>query len=147
MKGKGLEFAHLGLISLFQHLFTLLARSLFNLQDDFTHSFSQLFVSFERLGVEKSHIFMRRVQIKHFLDCHCRIIFLSHELLHQVLEFFTFTVNNFSSDIDLIFTFPEHGETVGGRRSLDNQQFFIRMGQRLVNLLDQVTVDGFVHQL
>ncbi|MGL5360660.1 MAG: bifunctional [glutamate--ammonia ligase]-adenylyl-L-tyrosine phosphorylase/[glutamate--ammonia-ligase] adenylyltransferase, partial [Shewanella sp.] len=54
---------------------------------------------------------------------------------------------NFSSDIDLIFTFPEHGETVGGRRSLDNQQFFIRMGQRLVNLLDQITVDGFVFRV
>ncbi|MGI2022366.1 bifunctional [glutamate--ammonia ligase]-adenylyl-L-tyrosine phosphorylase/[glutamate--ammonia-ligase] adenylyltransferase [Shewanella glacialipiscicola] len=54
---------------------------------------------------------------------------------------------NFSSDIDLIFTFPEHGETVGSRRSIDNQQFFIRMGQRLVNLLDQVTVDGFVFRV
>jgi len=54
---------------------------------------------------------------------------------------------NFSSDIDLIFTFPEHGETVGGRRSLDNQQFFIRMGQRLVNLLDQISVDGFVFRV
>ncbi|QIR13659.1 bifunctional [glutamate--ammonia ligase]-adenylyl-L-tyrosine phosphorylase/[glutamate--ammonia-ligase] adenylyltransferase [Shewanella aestuarii] len=54
---------------------------------------------------------------------------------------------NFSSDIDLIFTFPEHGETVGGRRAIDNQQFFIRMGQRLVNLLDQVTVDGFVFRV
>ncbi|MCL1080608.1 MAG: bifunctional [glutamate--ammonia ligase]-adenylyl-L-tyrosine phosphorylase/[glutamate--ammonia-ligase] adenylyltransferase [Shewanella psychromarinicola] len=54
---------------------------------------------------------------------------------------------NFSSDIDLIFTFPEHGETVGGRRTQDNQQFFIRMGQRLVNLLDQVTVDGFVFRV
>ena len=54
---------------------------------------------------------------------------------------------NFSSDIDLIFTFPEHGETVGGRRTLDNQQFFIRMGQRLVNLLSQSTVDGFVFRV
>ncbi|WP_372871464.1 bifunctional [glutamate--ammonia ligase]-adenylyl-L-tyrosine phosphorylase/[glutamate--ammonia-ligase] adenylyltransferase [Shewanella sp.] len=54
---------------------------------------------------------------------------------------------NFSSDIDLIFTFPEHGETQGGRRALDNQQFFIRMGQRLVNLLGQVTVDGFVFRV
>ena len=54
---------------------------------------------------------------------------------------------NFSSDIDLIFTFPEHGETIGGRRSQDNQQFFIRMGQRLVNLLHQVTVDGFVYRV
>jgi glutamate-ammonia-ligase adenylyltransferase len=54
---------------------------------------------------------------------------------------------NFSSDIDLIFTFPEHGETQGGRRTLDNQQFFIRMGQRLVNLLGQVTADGFVFRV
>ncbi|MGS0681546.1 bifunctional [glutamate--ammonia ligase]-adenylyl-L-tyrosine phosphorylase/[glutamate--ammonia-ligase] adenylyltransferase [Shewanella sp. 125m-7] len=54
---------------------------------------------------------------------------------------------NFSSDIDLIFTFAEHGETIGGRRSLENQQFFIRMGQRLVNLLHQVTVDGFVYRV
>ncbi|MCE9686990.1 bifunctional [glutamate--ammonia ligase]-adenylyl-L-tyrosine phosphorylase/[glutamate--ammonia-ligase] adenylyltransferase [Shewanella sp. AS16] len=54
---------------------------------------------------------------------------------------------NFSSDIDLIFTFPEHGDTQGGRRSQPNQQFFIRMGQRLVNLLDQVTVDGFVFRV
>ncbi|GIU30348.1 bifunctional [glutamate--ammonia ligase]-adenylyl-L-tyrosine phosphorylase/[glutamate--ammonia-ligase] adenylyltransferase [Shewanella schlegeliana] len=54
---------------------------------------------------------------------------------------------NFSSDIDLIFTFPEHGETIGGRRAIENQQFFIRMGQRLVNLLNQVTVDGFVYRV
>lgn len=54
---------------------------------------------------------------------------------------------NFSSDIDLIFTFPEHGETLGGRRAVENQQFFIRMGQRLVNLLNQVTVDGFVYRV
>ncbi|MBT1444559.1 bifunctional [glutamate--ammonia ligase]-adenylyl-L-tyrosine phosphorylase/[glutamate--ammonia-ligase] adenylyltransferase [Shewanella sp. JM162201] len=54
---------------------------------------------------------------------------------------------NFSSDIDLIFTFPEHGETQGGRKTLDNQQFFIRMGQRLVNLLSQVTADGFVFRV
>ncbi|MCL1102394.1 bifunctional [glutamate--ammonia ligase]-adenylyl-L-tyrosine phosphorylase/[glutamate--ammonia-ligase] adenylyltransferase [Shewanella saliphila] len=54
---------------------------------------------------------------------------------------------NFSSDIDLIFTFPEHGETVGGRRAQANQQFFIKMGQRLVNILDQVTVDGFVFRV
>ena len=54
---------------------------------------------------------------------------------------------NFSSDIDLIFAFPEHGETQGGRRALENQQFFIKMGQRLVNLLHQVTADGFVYRV
>ncbi|ABE53992.1 Glutamate-ammonia-ligase adenylyltransferase [Shewanella denitrificans OS217] len=54
---------------------------------------------------------------------------------------------NFSSDIDLIFTFPEHGETLGARRAQTNQEFFIRMGQKLINLLNQVTVDGFVFRV
>ncbi|WP_299494885.1 bifunctional [glutamate--ammonia ligase]-adenylyl-L-tyrosine phosphorylase/[glutamate--ammonia-ligase] adenylyltransferase [uncultured Shewanella sp.] len=54
---------------------------------------------------------------------------------------------NFSSDIDLIFTFPEHGATQGGRRSLENQEFFIRLGQRLIKALHQVTSDGFVYRV
>lgn len=53
---------------------------------------------------------------------------------------------NFSSDIDLIFTYPENGETVGARRSVDNAKFFTRLGQRLVNALDQFTPDGFVYR-
>ncbi len=51
---------------------------------------------------------------------------------------------NVSSDIDLMFAFPENGETRGGARSIDNQQFFIRLGQRLVQVLDKPTADGFV---
>ena len=39
---------------------------------------------------------------------------------------------NFSSDIDLIFAWPEKGATRGGRRELDNAQFFTRLGQRLI---------------
>ncbi len=54
---------------------------------------------------------------------------------------------NFSSDIDLIFCYPENGETQGGRRSIANQQFFIRMGQRLIQLIDQPTIDGFVFRV
>ena len=53
---------------------------------------------------------------------------------------------NFSSDIDLIFTYPNNGETVGARRSIDNQKFFTRLGQRLINALDQFTPDGFVYR-
>ncbi|HWR78967.1 MAG TPA: bifunctional [glutamate--ammonia ligase]-adenylyl-L-tyrosine phosphorylase/[glutamate--ammonia-ligase] adenylyltransferase [Pseudomonas sp.] len=51
---------------------------------------------------------------------------------------------NLSSDIDLIFGYPEGGETEGVKRSLDNQEFFIRLGQRLIKALDAITVDGFV---
>jgi glutamate-ammonia-ligase adenylyltransferase len=54
---------------------------------------------------------------------------------------------NVSSDIDLIFAFPGKGETRGRRRSLDNQQFFIRLGQRLIQALDQITADGFVFRV
>lgn len=53
---------------------------------------------------------------------------------------------NFSSDIDLIFAFPEAGET-DGRRSLDNQTFFTRVGQKLINTLGQVTADGFAYRV
>ena len=54
---------------------------------------------------------------------------------------------NLSSDIDLIFAFPAQGETSGGRRSLSNQEFFTRAGQRLIRLLDEVTLDGFVFRV
>ncbi len=54
---------------------------------------------------------------------------------------------NLSSDIDLIFTFPHTGETRGGPRSITNEQFFTRLGQRLVQALDQVTADGFVFRV
>ena len=54
---------------------------------------------------------------------------------------------NLSSDIDLIFAYPSSGETRGGRRSLSNQEFFTRVGQRLIKLLDEVTVDGFVFRV
>jgi len=54
---------------------------------------------------------------------------------------------NFSSDIDLIFVYPESGETQGTRRSIDNQLFFTRLGQKLITALNQQTVDGFVYRV
>ncbi|SEQ84894.1 bifunctional [glutamate--ammonia ligase]-adenylyl-L-tyrosine phosphorylase/[glutamate--ammonia-ligase] adenylyltransferase [Basfia succiniciproducens] len=53
---------------------------------------------------------------------------------------------NFSSDIDLIFTYPANGETVGSRKPIDNQKFFTRLGQRLISALDEFTEDGFVYR-
>jgi len=52
---------------------------------------------------------------------------------------------NFSSDVDLIFTYPENGETTGTRRT--NQEFFLRLGQRLIHVLNHVTADGFVFRV
>lgn len=54
---------------------------------------------------------------------------------------------NISSDIDLIFTYPHNGETQGGGRVMENQTFFIRLGQRLIQVLDKVSVDGFVFRV
>ncbi len=54
---------------------------------------------------------------------------------------------NFSSDIDLIFAYPERGETVGGRKAVDNQVFFTRLGQQLIQILNQNTIDGFVYRV
>ena len=45
---------------------------------------------------------------------------------------------NLSSDIDLIFGYPEGGETEGAKRSLDNQEFFTRLGQKLIKALDAI---------
>ncbi|AHK80275.1 glutamine-synthetase adenylyltransferase [Ectothiorhodospira haloalkaliphila] len=53
---------------------------------------------------------------------------------------------NFSSDIDLIFAYPQPGQT-DGERCLENQQFFIRLGQRLIKVLNEKTADGFVFRV
>lgn len=54
---------------------------------------------------------------------------------------------NLSSDIDLIFSYPENGQTQGGRRSLSNEEFFTRLGRKLIQALDNTTVDGFVFRV
>jgi glutamate-ammonia-ligase adenylyltransferase len=53
---------------------------------------------------------------------------------------------NFSSDIDLILLYPEDGET-DGTRSIDNAEFFMRLGQKIVQLLAAPTVEGFVYRV
>jgi len=53
---------------------------------------------------------------------------------------------NASSDIDLIFVFPEDGETNGNRR-INNFEFFTRLGKRLINAIDDKTGDGYVFRV
>jgi len=53
---------------------------------------------------------------------------------------------NFSSDIDLIFLFAEHGET-DGPRPLSYDEFFVRAGKRVAQLLGTPTDDGFVYRV
>jgi glutamate-ammonia-ligase adenylyltransferase len=59
---------------------------------------------------------------------------------------------NMSSDIDLIFAYPEKGQTrrrdssaVG--KTVSNQEFFTRLGQKLIAALDRQTADGFVFRV
>ncbi|RQH04216.1 bifunctional [glutamate--ammonia ligase]-adenylyl-L-tyrosine phosphorylase/[glutamate--ammonia-ligase] adenylyltransferase [Paraburkholderia dinghuensis] len=55
---------------------------------------------------------------------------------------------NVSSDIDLIFVYEDDGETTGGQRSpIAAQDFFTRMGKRLIGALSDVTADGFVFRV
>ena len=61
---------------------------------------------------------------------------------------------NVSSDVDLIFIYPEEGETRGasavrehGARCLSNHEFFTRLGRRLIAALAEPTADGQVFRV
>lgn len=54
---------------------------------------------------------------------------------------------NLSSDIDLIFAYPEDGATDHPTHPLDNLNFFSRLSQRLIKALDTRTADGFVFRI
>lgn len=55
---------------------------------------------------------------------------------------------NVSSDIDLIFVYEDDGETTGGARSpLSTQEYFTRLGRRLIGVLSEVTADGYVFRV
>lgn len=53
---------------------------------------------------------------------------------------------NFSSDIDLVLAFAGSSQT-DGPRQLDSNAYFNRLGQTLINLLDQRTADGFCYRV
>jgi glutamate-ammonia-ligase adenylyltransferase len=53
---------------------------------------------------------------------------------------------NFSSDIDLVFAFPEAGSS-DGARPLENEIYFQRLGQRLIQLLGDINSEGFVYRV
>ena len=53
---------------------------------------------------------------------------------------------NVSSDVDLIFFYPEDGET-NGAKPISNNDFFSRLGRRLIASLNEVTADGFVFRV
>jgi glutamate-ammonia-ligase adenylyltransferase len=57
---------------------------------------------------------------------------------------------NVSSDIDLIFVYPEDGETQTtspDQRSLSNHEFFTRFGKKLISDLSAIAEDGFTFRV
>jgi glutamate-ammonia-ligase adenylyltransferase len=53
---------------------------------------------------------------------------------------------NVSSDVDLIFVYPEEGET-DGARALSNREFFDRLGRRVIAAINDVTAEGYVFRV
>jgi [glutamine synthetase] adenylyltransferase / [glutamine synthetase]-adenylyl-L-tyrosine phosphorylase len=53
---------------------------------------------------------------------------------------------NVSSDIDLVFVYPEDGET-DGPHNLSNHEFFTRLGRRLISIISELTADGYVFRV
>ena len=54
---------------------------------------------------------------------------------------------NFSSDIDLIFAYPAPGQTRGAAAPVENEEFFTRLARRLIQVIGQVTAEGFVFRV
>ena len=57
---------------------------------------------------------------------------------------------NVSSDIDLIFVYPENGDTQTSspeQRELSNHEFFTRLGRRLIGDLSEIAEDGFTFRV
>ncbi len=53
---------------------------------------------------------------------------------------------NVSSDIDLVFVYPEEGET-DGARTLSTREFFDRLGRRVIGALHDRTPEGYVFRV
>jgi glutamate-ammonia-ligase adenylyltransferase len=53
---------------------------------------------------------------------------------------------NVSSDIDLIFVYPEEGET-RGPSPISNHEYFTRLGRRLIAAQSELTADGYVFRV
>ncbi|MBW2604508.1 MAG: bifunctional [glutamate--ammonia ligase]-adenylyl-L-tyrosine phosphorylase/[glutamate--ammonia-ligase] adenylyltransferase [Deltaproteobacteria bacterium] len=54
---------------------------------------------------------------------------------------------NFSSDVDLIFAYPETGITRGGSESINNEEFFVRLCRQLIKIIGATTPDGVVFRV
>lgn len=54
---------------------------------------------------------------------------------------------NFSSDIDIMFAYPQVGKTLGKENAISNEAFFVRMCQRLIDVIGKSMTEGFVFRV
>ena len=111
--------------------------------DEVTHSLSQ----FAELAIAKSIAYIRQ-------DLSSRFGLPWSKTSHAEMPLMVVGMGklgglelNLSSDIDLIFLYEHEGETVGGPQSLSNQEWFSRMGKRLIKVLAEHDENGFVFRV
>lgn len=54
---------------------------------------------------------------------------------------------NYSSDIDLIFAFPEFGYTVDGPRSVSNEEYFIKLCRSFLKVFSEIGPEGILYRV
>ena len=56
---------------------------------------------------------------------------------------------NYSSDVDLLFAYDEEGRTRPRRKNeaIENSEFFQRLGERLIQILTEITPQGFFYRV
>ncbi len=54
---------------------------------------------------------------------------------------------NFSSDVDLVFVYPDTAEESAAGLNVEPETYYLRLCQLLIRLLDQRTEDGFVYRV
>jgi glutamate-ammonia-ligase adenylyltransferase len=54
---------------------------------------------------------------------------------------------NFSSDVDLVFAYPQQGRTQGAAAAIGSDEFFARLCRRLIKAIGETTEDGFVFRV
>ncbi|MFK8013725.1 MAG: hypothetical protein AB8B80_16920 [Marinicellaceae bacterium] len=53
---------------------------------------------------------------------------------------------NYSSDVDLVFCYTDNGES-DGKKCIDSQDYFNRLGRRIIQILDSFTNNGIVYRV
>ncbi len=109
--------------------------------------------TFERLAVDISELAIALIQAAH--DYHAQALILEIGIENPPPAMLILGMGklgakelNFSSDIDLIFLYDKD-ERFKGRagKQITAQQFYTRLGQKLINSLHQIQADGFVYRV